>query len=54
MEQVEGGVEELVASAHAEENRTGGVVDTHDGVAGHVDELVARLSLQQGAALFFC
>ncbi len=36
VQEVEGGVEDLVARAHAEEDRPGGVVRAHDGVLGGV------------------
>ena len=48
VEEVEGGVEELVAGAHGEEDGAGGVVEVHDGVAADVDELVARSALKIG------
>ena len=46
MEKVEGGVEELVAGAHGEEDGARGVVKVHDGVAAGVHELVARSALK--------
>ena len=46
MEEVEGGVEDLVAGAHAEEDGAGGVVDVHDRVLAGVEKLV------RGTALF--
>ena len=47
MEQVEGGVEELIAGAHGEEDGAGGVVEVHDGVPAGVHELVARPALKR-------
>ena len=46
VEEVERRVEHLVARAHEEEDRAGGVVDAHDGVGGRVVELVAGLALE--------
>ena len=46
MEEVEGGVEELVAGAHSEEDWARGVVQVHDGVAAGIHELVARSALK--------
>ena len=45
MEQVEGGVEELIAGAHGEEDGAGGVVEVHDGVPAGVHELMAGPTL---------
>ena len=54
MQKVEGGVEDLVAGAHSEENRPGGVVQVHDGVAGGVHELVARAALKKRSKFGKC
>ena len=47
VQEVQGGVEDLVASAHEEEDGAGGVVDAHHGVGRGVVELVARLALKK-------
>lgn len=49
VQHVEGGVEELVAGAHRKKDGTRGVVDAHDGVLRHVNELVARLALEKSS-----
>jgi len=49
VEEVEGGVEELVAGAHSEEDWARGVVQVHDGVAAGIHELVARSALHEGS-----
>jgi hypothetical protein len=46
VQKIEGCVERLVASTHEEQHGLGSVVQTHDWVLGHVNELVARLPLQ--------
>ena len=47
VQEVEAGVEELIAGTHGEEKGFVGVVKPHDGVVGPVDKLVALGTLEQ-------